>query len=325
MDTDLGEKRRKKEKKYICETCDYITCDKSRYKRHLTTIKHKSGINDTYLVENDTDSGEKEEYFKNKIKNYICECGKSYKYHSGYYRHLKNCKHDIKVIDIEVNDIKVNDYDREVKDVKFKDMFLEMVNQNKIMQNTICQLIPKIGNNITNNTLNQNVNINVFLNDNCKDAMSLNDFIKTIEVNIQDLNVTKKKGLANGVSSIILTHLNKLPMVQRPLWCSDKKRKKLYIKEDNWSEDKDLSKTKAAIKNISAIQVKNINKYTKENPNWMSNEKEKDDYLVIVKNVTDSVDDKTDIIIDRMIEDIHLTTDKRDKILHLLTFQTPIL
>jgi hypothetical protein len=178
-------------------------------------------------------------------------------------------------------------------------------------------MIPKMGNtvNTTNNTNNiNNINVTVFLNDKCKDAISMTDFIKTIDISLDDLYVTKNKGLIGGISNIFVNQLNKLPLVQRPIWCSDKKRKRLFIKEDTWTEDTDNIKTAQAIKSVSVLQTKNINKYTKEKPNWIKNDKEKDDYIYIVKTTTDTVEDKTNPIIDKMIDVIHLTTDKREKL-----------
>jgi hypothetical protein len=142
----------------------------------------------------------------------------------------------------------------------------------------------------------------------------MTDFIKTIDISLDDLYVTKNKGLIGGISNIFVNQLNKLPLVQRPIWCSDKKRKRLFIKEDTWTEDTDNIKTAQAIKSVSVLQTKNINKYTKEKPNWIKNDKEKDDYIYIVKTTTDTVEDKTNPIIDKMIDVIHLTNDKREKL-----------
>lgn len=282
-----------------CLVCNYLTSNRFDFKKHLETKKHKTNIN-----------GDNKQ--KNDDKPYICDCGKIYKYRQGLSVHRKKCDYN--------NIITNNKEEDDDKELTFKEMFIEMMHQNKMLQNTICELIPKVGgntnniNNNSNNTVNQNVSINVFLNDNCKDAMTLDDFIKTIEVDVDDLTYTKKKGLANGVTNLFVSHLNKLPMVQRPVWCSDKKRKKLYIKEDVWKEDTNNEKTKEAIYNVSKIQTKNLTKYVKENPDWMSSDQKKEDYMLIVKNATDSMQDKMDNVIDKMIDNIHLTPEKREKI-----------
>ena len=201
-------------------------------------------------------------------------------------------------------------------------MFLEMFNQNKELQNTnkelhntIKDIIPKISiNNIINNT--NNVSIQVFLNDTCKDAMSLTDFIDTIQVNVADLLFTKENGLVKGISNLFLSNLERLPMIQRPLWCSDKKRKRIFIKgEEYWIEDINREKTNAMVNNISKIQTKNITKYLTDKPNWMANDRIKDSYIRMVKAVTDTMDNKIDKIIDNISEKIHLTEYIREKLI----------
>jgi hypothetical protein len=313
MMTSLEKKTEKNVVTYNCEHCDYLTSNKTDYSRHLLTAKHIKNKNvDNMLSNIDTKN------LKN-VKKFNCDCGNSYKHRQSLSLHRKKCK--LKEIQVENNDLyketALTTAIKEDSDISYKTMFLEMMKQNKELQNTICEMIPKMGNtvNTTNNTNNiNNINVTVFLNDKCKDAISMTDFIKTIDISLDDLYVTKDKGLIGGISNIFVNQLNKLPLVQRPIWCSDKKRKRLFIKEDTWTEDTDNIKTAQAIKSVSVLQTKNINKYTKEKPNWIKNDKEKDDYIYIVKTTTDTVEDKTNPIIDKMIDVIHLTTDKREKL-----------
>ena len=268
-----------------------------------------------------TDDDFKNEKNEKNEKIYYCQCGKKYKYKQGIHVHRKKCNFKNSLTDINENnqETALTTTIKEESDISYKTMFLDMMKQNKELQNTICEMIPKMGNtvNTTNNTNNiNNINVTVFLNDKCKDAISMTDFIKTIDISLDDLYVTKNKGLIGGISNIFVNQLNKLPLVQRPIWCSDKKRKRLFIKEDTWTEDTDNIKTAQAIKSVSVLQTKNINKYTKEKPNWIKNDKEKDDYIYIVKTTTDTVEDKTNPIIDKMIDVIHLTTDKREKLIN---------
>jgi hypothetical protein len=204
----------------------------------------------------------------------------------------------------------------EEEKIDYKQMFLEMFNQNKELQNTIKEIIPKIGNNNTINSNNtNNVSIQVFLNDTCKDAMSITDFIDTIQVSVSDLLYTKENGLVKGISNLFLSNLERIPMIQRPLWCSDKKRKRMFIKgEEYWIEDINREKTNGLVNTISKIQTKNINKYVADKPNWMANDKIKDNYIHIVKSVTDTMDNKIDKIIDNISDKIHLTEDIREKL-----------
>lgn len=288
---------------FECLICDYNTCKKGNYDKHLSTDKHKKRQNDT--------NGYKKVAKVAENLKISCVCGKIYIHKQNLYRHQKTCK----IYQISTNDT--------TNEVKYKDMFLEMINQNKTLQSTIIDLIPKINtmntinNNTINNTINNNqkINIKIFLNDNCKDAISMGDFIKTIEVSANDLVFTKNKGLTEGISNLFIEHLNKIPLIQRPLWCSDKKRKRLFIKNDEWVEDEDNLKTKDAIKQVCVLQSKNINKYVKDKPNWMSNEHEKEVYLDIIKQTTEPIEDKTEKVIDNLINKIHLTNNTREMLI----------
>ena len=331
---------------YSCINCDYNTYNKTDYVRHLSTLKHKNHTNDDQMMTDEAHNSTK------NAKLYYCICGKKYKYKQGLYVHRKSCLLDEGTKDhLETNttiiineenknnnknknnnnnnnninnninnnnnNINNNLYECSENDLNYKLMFIEMMKQNKELQSTICELLPKVGNNnVTHNThnLTNNINVSLFLNDNCKDAMNMSDFLQTIEVGLDDLFVTKKKGLIGGISNIFINHLNKIPLVQRPIWCTDKKRRRLFIKEDTWSEDIDNVKTTAAIKNVSYIQTKNITKYVKSKPNWIKNENDKDEYMAIIKTTTDPLEGKTNPIVDNLIETIHLSSDKREKL-----------
>ena len=310
-----SKKEGKNGKIYECLKCDYIARDKTNYYRHIDTQKHYNAINAT-----------KKEGIRGKGgKNYECDkCCKEYTTLSNLSRHKKTCNIKEKQI--------INKQDNE-EEINYKEMFLILINQlteqsaqnkeiqntfieqNKELHNTIKEIIPKIGNNNTSNS-NNNVSIQVFLNDTCKDAMSLTDFIDTIQVNVADLLFTKEHGLVKGISNLFLSNLERIPMIQRPLWCSDKKRKRMFIKDENqWIEDINREKTNDMVNNISKIQAKNITKYIADKPNWMTNDRIKDTYIHIVKAVTDTMDNKIDKIIDNISEKIHLTENTREKLI----------
>lgn len=280
---------------FNCSICHYNTSRKNDFNKHLATDKHKMM----------TDDDQKVAKVAKVANSFFCDCGRSYKYKQGLSVHRKKCnfKENSSTELIEINN-----------NIDYKDMFAELMNQNKNLQNIIIEqnknlsvMIPKVGNNNNNNTINQNLNINIFLNDKCKDAISIHEFIKNMEVSVEDLLFTKDKGLVKGISNLFIEHLNKIPFIQRPVWCSDKKRRKLYIKEKEWSEDKNNEKTKKAIKDVSNLQAKNINKYTKQNPNWMKSDIQKDNYIHIVKQVTDPINGNEEKVIDNIIDTIHFT------------------
>ena len=284
MTSILGEK---KEKFYLCNKCDYHTSDKSKYNRHLLTDKHNTP---KYSLK-----GEKKEINDKRI---MCDCGKSYKHHQSLNNHKKKCQNNKKEIIISSNDETDN-----------KDLILKLLQQNIELQTKLAELLPNLGHTTNiNNTINANVNIQIYLNENCKNAMTLEDFVKGINVNVSDLLLTKKKGLIEGITSLMLNHLDQLPFSERPLWCSDKKRKRLYIKEDTWKEDINHIKTREAIYNVSKVQCRNIKKFIEDKPDWLSHDKVKDDYMELIKSVTDSMENKVEKVIDKLIDNIHFST-----------------
>ena len=307
---------------FSCEICYYITSSHKDFKKHLATQKHKRMTLDYAL---DDVLGQKNP--KNPSPH-LCCCGKKYKYRQGLYKHQKTCSKEIANISTEITEISLADVgEEEFAEADKKDQIIsELVTQNKLiqeqnvfLQNTIKDLIPKVGGSNTNsNNINivHNVsNIN-FLNDKCKNAIAMDDFIKNIEVDIDDLRHTGKYGLVQGITRIIMENLNKLPLEERPAWCIDKKRGKMAIKgEVSWVEDSDQSATKATINKIGAIQTRNLPKYKQLYPDWISSEAKKDEYVNIVKNATDDISpDKYNKIITNITERMHLTTDIRAKI-----------
>ena len=221
-------------KEYYCECCDYKCFNKTNYNKHLQTIKHK------YLQNTDKN------VLKLEIK-FDCICGKSYKHRQSLYTHQNKCNY---IVSKEKNS---------KSDVDFKKMFLEIIKENHELrtmmveqQKQITELIPKIGNTTNNNTLNQKFNINVFLNEKCRDAIDITDFIKSIKISIEQLDTINTTGMADGLSSAIITNLKSLSVYERPIHCTDIKRETLYIKDDNqWECDRDQTRIKTAIKQIA--------------------------------------------------------------------------
>lgn len=301
---------------YECKTCDYKSCNKCDYTRHLSTRKH------IFRTGENISSQQNSQH--NKYLN--CDnCGKIYKARSGLWNHRKKCQ----PINMTIQD------ESSESEIDFKEMFLELLTQNKELQNTIIEqnkmfhntiteIMPKIGNNTSNshNTNNSNINIvmnNInFLNEKCKDALSLKDFIKSIVVEVKDLEFTGKKGFVEGISNLFLENYNKLPVQLRPIWCGDKKRKKLYIKEEEWHEDTNNVKTKDAIKCLSVKQAQNTNKYVKTYPTWMSDDKKKDAYIGIVSQTTSDVNEKMDKIVSNIVNNTHLSDDTKNELLAVI-------
>lgn len=267
----------KNEKKYCCQNCDFFTSKKTDYTRHLSTDKHKKSLNDSKMVENDS-----KKTTKNENKNYTCECGKVYKYDSGYYRHIKKC-----------NGTKIS------SNMITTELVMELIKDNKEMKqiildqnSTINNLVQKgISNNHSNNvnSMNNNktFNLQFFLNETCKDAMNITDFVSNIKMELNDLETTGRIGYVDGISKIILKNLNNLEQHMRPLHCSDLKREILYIKDNNeWTKETNNKPILTnAIKTIANENIKQISHWRDKYPDCTdSDSKNNNLYLKIVSN-----------------------------------------
>ena len=284
----------KNPKIFSCVFCDFISSNKKDFGRHLSTLKHKNRQKDT----NDTKKPQQKPQ-----TCYECRiCNKAYKYSSGLYRHKKRCISDENT-HINSNDILNNQL--ALSKELIMNVVKEQQNQIKELTDTIKELIPKVGNNIT--TTNQKFNIQVFLNEKCKDAISMSDFIKSIEVSLQQLDYTKHNGLVNGLSNVIIENINKLGFYQRPIYCTDIKRESLYIKEANsWEKDINKEKIKRAIKDVSTKQFFALSKWTKENPDFQNNENKQDYYTHTLVAIANNKENNEDKIIKKLCTSIYI-------------------
>lgn len=275
-------------KKYCCESCNYFTSNLKDYNKHILTAKHKNTTNSDVKC--------------NKI-SYSCECGKVYAYRGSLYNHKKKCKY-INLEDSSTSKIINN----EITDQS--SLINKLIDENLKLQDQISELIPKVGNTVINNKFD----LNIFLNEECKDALTINQFIDKIKITLEDLSVTKNKGIANGVSNIFIENIKKLSVHQRPLHCIDLKNETFYIKSDEnsnsftkWFEDSDNKLFKEAIQKVGAKQTKKINEWVSSHPEWENKVEEQKDYLLLIKNCTDEIDGKKeDKIIKNISNKVHL-------------------
>lgn len=318
-----SKKNAKNAKKYICDKCDYITSNKYDFSRHLLTDKHKLSHVDSV----DRVIKRKKTHFF-----YTCDCGRNYKYDSGLYKHRKKGVCSTNRVEVDpsgslsdtstalVATAENLDYkylilklleEQAKKDALMKDqndkLSTIIMEQSKQLQ----EMIPKIGN-VTNNTINNKFNIHIFLNERCKSAISMDDFIKSINISLDNLLTTKDKGLADGISNIFLENMIKLPIDQRPLHCTDIKREILYIKNDTWEKDENNEKIKDAINKVSKKQCQNVSKWSEANPNFMEHSHEKDEYIQLIKHTMDDLDNKHDKIIKTLCKNVHVNTKQID-------------
>ena len=270
--------------KFVCIKCDFKSNKKNDYNRHLLTAKHLKITMDNNFT-----------HFTDK--KFKCECSKEFKYNSGLSKHKKTCNflkiNNTDLIQIESNK-KIIELKEDNKELKI--MIKELIKENAKQQQQIGELIPKIGNTTNNNTQNNKFNIQVFLNEKCKDAINMTDFIKSIQVSIEQLDFTKNNGLANGLSKTIMDNMNKLSLYERPMHCTDIKRETLYIKDENeWTKDASKEKIKKAIKKASGKNYNALQDWKTENPDFLINDSKTDYFTKTITTIgkpTETIDNK---------------------------------
>ena len=242
--------------KFFCENCNFATMRKSSYDDHVLTLKHQKSM------------------FVNPkpaktCKNNICQfCQKSYKDNSGLWRHKKKCE-NIKVPLENVNHIS-NDLTPEL--IK---LITDLVKGQNGMQESIIELC-KHGttntnsNNTTTNSHNKSFNLQFFLNETCKNAMNISDFVNSLQLQLSDLEKVGEVGYIEGISNIIIKNLNAMDVTLRPVHCTDKKRETMYIKdEDKWEkEDESKSKLHKMVRRISNKNIDLISDFKLLHPEW---------------------------------------------------------
>jgi len=292
---------------YECSLCHYNTYKKGDYERHIRTLKHKNNellINISEKVVN---------------KSYICECGKTYKHNQSLYTHKKKCSNTIIDNNVNINNNTILKLFTENNDIKN----LLVIQQQQIMEQQkqlgeqhkqIIEFAPKISNITNNNThIKQNFNINVFLNERCKNAINMNDFIKQIKLTLDDLDLTKNKGLEIGLSNAIIQTINKLSLFERPLHCTDPKRETLYIKDnDLWEKDSDKTKIKSALHNLNKAHFKLIQDWIAKNPDFKENDAKQDYFAYLLKTCSVNLKTIDDKIIKKICASNNLKTDLKE-------------
>ena len=280
---------------FNCEKCDFKCCKYSDWIRHLSTRKHLNDNNDNKNGKND--NKKTPEILSSK---FVCECGKVYQFRSGLSRHKKaqvcaeNSEHDIASNKIEDSELKL-----------LTNLVLEVIKQNKdlVIQNTETQKqnqeltnkiveISKVNTNPntqinTDNSINKNnsvntnntFNLNMFLNETCKDAMNIMDFVDSLKLQLSDLEDVGRLGFVEGISNIILKNLKALDVTERPIHCADKKREIIYVKDDNkWEKENDQKlRIRRAIKKVASKNEKLLILFKEKHPGCIFSESQYSD------------------------------------------------
>jgi len=252
----------KNAKIYSCKSCYFKCSKKSDWDRHISTAKHK-------LKQNETTNTPKSAK--------LCTiCNLTFNSRTTLWRHKKTCTTITSEVALITNEIISSDSELELEEPTLKEMFIKVVEQNQAillenqeMRKLLQETIPKIGNTTTNTTTNNNsFNINFFLNEQCKDALNISDFVEQIKLQLSDLDMIGKVGYVEGMSKIFIRNLRELDVFKRPIHCSDLKRETLYVKDQNsWEkENGENNKIKRAIKQVECKNIKQIPKWNEENP-----------------------------------------------------------
>ena len=291
---------------FYCKKCDYSCVKKTHWNQHINTIKHKS--EKMLIYANKKKSQQNKCNFCNKKYKHLsslcrhqktcknhpsqlakishklantqnklfnCECGKSYKHASSLSKHKKQCEFLHNVEESTDNILGL------VHNNNVEELLKNIIEQNKKLNEQMKNL--KLGNTYTTNNNNQKYTINMYLNDKCKNAMSLKDFVANIKLSLEDLEFTGHNGFVEGVSNIFLKNLNDMEVTERPIHCSDQKRLQFYVKkEDKWEKDNKNEELDKSIQNISGKQVATLIEWTKANPGYENSPSKMEEYFKLV-------------------------------------------
>ena len=260
---------------FFCSKCDFKCFKLSDWERHIKTKKHNYRHNGNFFNKMET----------KKNAEYECICGKKYTSNSGLWKHKKTCKQ-------ENCDDSYKTMEQLPKDFKITtQMFYDLLKQNNELQKSLIAMAKEKGptniNNCGNNNNNKTFNLQIYLNETCKNALNISEFVNQIQLTINDLEETGKLGYAEGISRVFLKNLNGMDSTSRPIHCSDSKRETLYIKDDDeWHKEEDnkpiLTK---AIKQVANKNIKQITEWQKLHPEYNNPEsKQNDKYMQIVLN-----------------------------------------
>ena len=300
------QKSLKKSLVFVCKVCDYNTSKKSDFDKHLSTRKH----GDMVTVE----TVETKKSQKVAQHNMCNKCKKVYNTRSGLWKHMKICiaidASESTLITKEVNSNTIYhdsnnegnieltcipNYSNFTKD----ELLLKLIKDNDEMmkiikgqQEQINSIIPKIGNTTNNNTtMNNNFNLNVFLNEQCKDALNISDFIDSLKITLEDLLFSKTNGISRGITDVMIKGLKELDIHKRPIHCTDIKRDTMYIKdEDKWQKDENHDMMKNTIVKIADKERTALQQWAIDNPDWIETERKQIEYLTMMRSICEPIE-----------------------------------
>jgi len=265
MDVKRDKNTSKNINNFWCEVCDFKCSKRGDWNRHIMTCKHKKLTSLNSSVTHNT-------------SHHICNyCNKEYVSRNGLWYHRKTCNHET---NMQQTNMQQTNMQPSIVNSITPELVLELIKDNKEMKhiileqnNTINTLVKNGTNNITNslnNNNNKTFNLQFFLNETCKDAMNIMDFVDSIKLQLTDLEKMGEMGYAKGISNIITSNLKLLDVTKRPVHCTDKKRETMYIKdEDKWEKEDDNKTTlRKAIKRVANKNIKLLPLFRQQNPEY---------------------------------------------------------
>jgi hypothetical protein len=278
---------------YNCETCDYTCCVKKDYTKHLSTRKH------TNANETNKETNKKSQFIPLEFE---CEtCNKKYKHRSSLSKHKKICISENIITSNNICSLtdETQILSNLVKELVRSNQELAKQNQetqqqNQELQKQMLEIVKNGTNNVTTNNNNNNkFNLNIFLNEQCKNAINLTEFVKGIEVSREDLMNTGNLGFVNGISKILLDNLKQLGVHERPIHCTDFKRDIVYIKdEDKWTKEEDDKKLRSAIQEVSRKSMGTLIDWKRSNPDYADGNSEFSQQCITMQRNSVAGDDR---------------------------------
>jgi hypothetical protein len=295
--TDAG--RPEKAPNFHCIKCNF-TCSKNyEWSRHVSTRKHQN------LVQ-----------YLQKALPYNCLCGKTYKHRQSLFTHKKVCDYLREKNNFDDDYNYKNDADEISVPIPKQetsitnDMILSLIEQNKELQKQLVEMSKQtsVVNNTTNNTMNNQFNLNVFLNEDCKDALNIADFVESLKLTVNDLEQTGNLGFTQGITRIFVQGLKNLDVNMRPLHCTDIKRETVYIKDqDTWEkENAEKTKLRNVLKKIARKNMNLLPKWQEQNPDFKKlNTKENEDFIQIsLSSLGGECDEDQDKMDEKIIKNV---------------------
>ena len=278
--------------KYSCMHCKFESINKTDYNRHILTPKHLK------LIQPHFSKPVTDEYF-------ICICCKEYKHSRSLNAHKKKCTFKSENISVEsaesvesvespkvISSMESSMMEIIKQNAEFKELLIEQNKQMLKMSQT-----PTVTNNTNNNNTNNKFNLNIFLNETCKDALNIMDFVSSLQMQLNDLDNFRELGYVKNISNILIRGLKSLEVCKRPIHCSDLKREVMYVKDQNaWEKDKEQTNMKRAIKKIAFNGIKQLPAWETAHPGYTDpDHKNNDKHLKMMYEMMGGLTDEDDL------------------------------